>query len=194
VVDPTPHFAIQIDAICIKIPIPKRIFVGSERGELASTQDDDSWNDTVKGRQNGHATCNIVVAFIDMLIDATVLPVPENGFYVSWPDITSASAQQKATVAMTTIQALAAYFSGDLPNHINPMTALTNIFPFTEEQAYALLGGGMSDDTDEYGEYEDDESLAGGDGSDEPLEGSQDDTSDTSTPQPLSQEVGDGRR
>jgi hypothetical protein len=158
VVDPTPHFNVQLEAICIKIPIPKRIFVGSERGELASTQDDDSWNDTVKGRQHTHATCRIVVPFIDRLVNATVLPVPDNGFYATWPDITSVSAQQKATVAMTTVQALAAYFSGDLPNHLNPISVLTNVFKYTEEEAYALLGGGMSDDTQDGG-YEDDDAL-----------------------------------
>ncbi len=148
VVDPTPHFAIQIDAICIKIPIPKRIFVGSERGELASTQDDDSWNDTVKGRQTGHATERIVVPFIDRLINATVLPTPEDGFYVTWPDITSASAQQKATYAQTMVAALTAFFSGDLPNHVNPLAILTNVFPFTDEQAKALVEGGDSDVSD----------------------------------------------
>jgi hypothetical protein len=192
VVDPTPHFNVQVEAICIKIPIPKRIFMGSERGELASIQDDDSWNDTVKGREHGHATCNIVVKFVDRLINATVLPVPENGYYASWPDITSASAQQKATVAMSTIQALSTYFTGELPNHLNPIGILTNVFKFTEEEAYALLGGGMSDDTDEEQiEYDDEEALptlGKDDGSTEPNKEVTSGLPDQDNPSPSSQE------
>lgn len=76
VVDPTPQILIQIDLICIKLAIPKRIFMGSERGELASTQDDSTWNDRKTERQNGHMTHNIIVPFVDRLIAVGVLPVP----------------------------------------------------------------------------------------------------------------------
>jgi hypothetical protein len=76
VVDPTPQILIQIDLICIKLAIPKRIFMGSERGELASTQDDSTWNDRKSERQNGHMTHNIIVPFVDRLIAVGVLPVP----------------------------------------------------------------------------------------------------------------------
>jgi hypothetical protein len=34
--DPTAHISIQLDAICIKLGIPKRVFMGSERGECRS--------------------------------------------------------------------------------------------------------------------------------------------------------------
>ena len=41
----TPFIEVHLQAICIKIPCPKRVFMGSERGELASAQDDSQWND-----------------------------------------------------------------------------------------------------------------------------------------------------
>lgn len=75
--DPTPFIEGQITAICIKIGIPQRIFMGSERGELASTQDDSSWNDRLKHRQEMYVTPRIIIPFIDRMIATGVLPKPQ---------------------------------------------------------------------------------------------------------------------
>lgn len=77
VVDPTPHIEAGITAICIQKSCPVRIFKGSERGELASSQDDSQWNDRIRERQNGHVTPVIIVPFIDRLILMGVLQAPE---------------------------------------------------------------------------------------------------------------------
>ncbi len=74
--DPTTYIEIQITAICIKIDCPKRVFMGSERGELASSQDDQAWNDTLRERQKVYVTPRIIVPFIDRLIAVGVLPKP----------------------------------------------------------------------------------------------------------------------
>lgn len=78
VVDPNPNIEVQIQAICIKLACPQRIFMGSERGELASSQDDSSWNDRLKNRQNVYVTPHIIVPFVDRMIAAGVLPKPSN--------------------------------------------------------------------------------------------------------------------
>lgn len=77
VVDPTPHIAIQEEAICVQLGCPIRVFKGSERGELASSQDDSSWNDRLRHRQNGYITPRIISPFIDRLIQIGVLPEPK---------------------------------------------------------------------------------------------------------------------
>lgn len=79
VADPTPHIAVGIEAICIKIPCPVRVFKGSERGELASSQDDSQWNDTVGGRMRNTATPGIIVPFINRLIAVGTLSRPSVG-------------------------------------------------------------------------------------------------------------------
>jgi len=76
VTDPTAHVAAQMDSICIQLGIPIRVFKGSERGELASSQDDASWNDRLKGRQIGYITPRIIAPFVDRLISVGVLPEP----------------------------------------------------------------------------------------------------------------------
>lgn len=79
VVDPTPQINVQLEAICIQIGCPIRVFKGSERGELASNQDDASWNDRLKERQLTYVTPKILIPFIDRLIAMGVLPVPNVG-------------------------------------------------------------------------------------------------------------------
>lgn len=78
VVDPTPQIDTQLQAICILIGIPLRIFMGSERGELASSQDDDTWNGRVNERQNNYLTPRVIVPFVDRLILIGVLPIPNS--------------------------------------------------------------------------------------------------------------------
>ena len=77
--DPTPHIKVQIEAICIKKGCPVRIFVGSERGELASSNDDGAWNDRLRLRQNRHNTPKLALPTIDRLIAFNVLPEPKVG-------------------------------------------------------------------------------------------------------------------
>lgn len=76
VTDPTPYINIQIEAICIQKGCPVRVFKGSERGELASSQDDSSWNDRLHHRQITRNTPVVVCAVLDRLILLGVLPEP----------------------------------------------------------------------------------------------------------------------
>jgi hypothetical protein len=79
VVDPTPHKDAQIEAICIKIGCPIRVFKGSERGELASSQDDEAWNERKRERQSNYVTPKIICPFVDRLIQIGILPAPGSG-------------------------------------------------------------------------------------------------------------------
>lgn len=76
VVDPTSHINAQIEAICILLGCPVRIFKGSERGELASSQDDSAWNDRLRERQLNYLSPRVIIPFVDRLIQMGVLPEP----------------------------------------------------------------------------------------------------------------------
>jgi len=78
VVDPTAHIDGEIKAICIHKGIPQRIFMGSERGELASSQDSDTWDERLQGRRKRYVTPRVIVPFIDRLILMGVLPAPNS--------------------------------------------------------------------------------------------------------------------
>lgn len=76
VADPSAHVKTQLEAISIALEVPMRIFMGSERGELASSQDSRSWNRRVMRRQNTYITPMIIRPTIDRLIALGALPEP----------------------------------------------------------------------------------------------------------------------
>jgi len=139
--DPSSQINIAIEAICIKINCPIRVFKGSERGELASSEDDAQWNDELKHREEAYITPHIIVPFVDRLIMAGVLsePDPDNGFYVKWPDLDSNTDSEKATIALTQTQALAAYAQGGIESIMAPLDYLVHILGFDVNTAQAIL-------------------------------------------------------
>lgn len=138
VVDPTPQINTQIEAICIELDCPKRVFMGSERGELASTQDDAAWNDRLKHRQEFYVTPRIIVPFVNRLIMIGVLPEPK-GFSVVWPDLTALSDSEKAAIAVQLTTALTTYVAGNGEAMMEPIDFMTRILPFTDEEANAMI-------------------------------------------------------
>jgi uncharacterized protein len=137
--DPSSQIDKQIEAICIQLGIPKRIFMGSERGELASSQDDAAFNDRLKQRQLGVITPRIIIPFVDRLIATRVLPRPAKGYRVSWPDLTSKSDEEKAGIATQRTQAIAAYAAGQLETTLAPMDFWTRIMGFTEDESQSII-------------------------------------------------------
>jgi hypothetical protein len=134
VADPTAHCAVQLESICIQLRCPVRVFKGSERGELASSQDDAQWNDQVRERQSGHVTPRIIKPFVDRLIMLGVLPEPEE-WHVEWPDLESIGDVEKSVIALQETQALAAYQQGSLQSLIGPVDYFTKVLNWEDEEA-----------------------------------------------------------
>lgn len=139
VVDPTAQINVQIDAICIKLGVPKRVFLGSERGELASIQDDAAWNDRLKERQSNYLTPRVIVPLVDRLINLGVLPEPPDGYVVSWPDLTSQTKQQKANIAVSWSQALSQYITSGIWQIIPPDVFLAEVMGVPEQEAISIV-------------------------------------------------------
>lgn len=101
------NFSNPVDAIITLVSgstgIPKRILVGSERGELASTQDRENWEQVVTDRRTDFAEPTMLRPLIDRFIDLGVLPEPsrEDGtrYEVRWPEIESLTETEAAEVA-----------------------------------------------------------------------------------------------
>ena len=136
--DPTAYKDAFIEAICIFLGCPVRVFKGSERGELASSQDDSSWNDRLRHRQNFYLTPRVIVPFIDRLIQIGVLPEPE-GYSVVWPDLDSLTDKDKATISQTRTAAMQAYVGGNVEAVMDPMNFLTKIMGFDQEEANEIV-------------------------------------------------------
>lgn len=67
----------QATSASMKEGIPSRLLLGSERGELASTQDDDNWQDVVKQYRTYH-TAKIIRDCVSVTINAGVVEQPMN--------------------------------------------------------------------------------------------------------------------
>lgn len=80
--------------------IPKRILLGSERGELASTQDRENWTERVQDRRDDFAGPLVVRQFVDRMILFGALPKPANGYEVFWPAVNDLTDEQKLDVAI----------------------------------------------------------------------------------------------
>lgn len=136
--DPTPHINSGIEAICIQIGVPKRIFMGSERGELSSSQDDSTWNDRLGHRQNTYVTPRVIVPFVDRLIAMGVLPVP-TGYTVEWEALDSLSRKEKADAAVAETNAMSAYISGGVEGLMSPEDYLVRVMEYTPDEAMAII-------------------------------------------------------
>lgn len=82
--------------------IPQRILVGSERGELASTQDRANWYGTVQTRQNTFAEPVLLRPLVNWLVDLGALADPNGGtFEVQWPNLFELNELEQADVEKT---------------------------------------------------------------------------------------------
>jgi len=135
VADPSNHVAVQIDLIAAALGIPKRILLGSERGELASTQDEKAFMELIDARRRDHCEATILRPLIDRLILVKVLPQPKDGYGVEWPELLTLSDKEIAEIAAARTKALKDYVEAiGAEDIVPPEIFLRNILGLTEEQ------------------------------------------------------------
>lgn len=103
--DPSNTFDMLISLISGSTGIPQRVLLGSERGQLASNQDERNFNARVKERQQSFAEPLILRPFINRLISIGALPEVE--YQVQWPDLGTQTRREQADVAARVAQGLA---------------------------------------------------------------------------------------
>jgi len=110
VADPSKHVDILIQLISSATGIPKRILTGSERGELASSQDKENWADRIDERKRDHGEFAILRPFINSQIAVGTLEKPKNDEYeIKWPDSHTETEKEVAEVSEIQMKALGAY-------------------------------------------------------------------------------------
>jgi len=116
--------------------IPKRILIGSERGELASSQDDKNWADNIAARQT--QICEEwLTDLIERLMQIGALPRPSAGeFSVEWPSLFELNPLENADLAGRIATALTTV-TGGAPD------ALVELEEFVKVYIPALLGSVM---------------------------------------------------
>lgn len=154
VVDPTGMYNVILDLISATSGIPRRILVGSERGELASSQDERNWARTIASRQQRFAEPVMLRPLIDRLILLGVLPVPTDDFYeVRWQSIMLMTPHEKARITAAVSAAIVSVAQSG--NIITPQEFRSKWLelPLEPEPGYGELkeGQGTEDSDDEGG-------------------------------------------
>lgn len=81
--------------------IPQRILLGSERGNLASSQDMQEWNGVIKGRRTNFAEPEMIDPFVDYCIKHEVIPAPQSGSYTTeWLPVYTPTQVEEADYAL----------------------------------------------------------------------------------------------
>ena len=108
--DPKPFVEGLLQLISGATGIPSRILLGSERGKLASNQDENTWLRRVHERREMFCELDILKPLIDRFIAIGALPAPANEDYeIVWPELVSLSNMDKAEIASKKAGAIAAY-------------------------------------------------------------------------------------
>ena len=134
VADPSNHIAMLIDLIAAAVSIPKRILLGSERGELASSQDERSWADRMDERRKEHIEPVILKPFIDKMIYAGILPEPKDEYTVDWPDMIARGEEEMMKIAGLAMEALQKYTNAGGENYIPFEIFATKYLQFTKDE------------------------------------------------------------
>ena len=132
----------KVELICGTIRMPKRRLLGTERGELASSEDEGNWLvNTIGGRQKNHGEEMILNPLIDKCIALRILPTPQEGYAWDWPPLLTETEQEKGDTALTWSRALQAYAgTGGSPQEILPLEIyLSDILGWETEQVERIM-------------------------------------------------------
>jgi len=96
-----------VGLIALSYGVPQRILLGSERGELASSQDAGSWDQQVGDRRQQFAETQGVRPLVDRLLQYGALtpPAVDTGYEVRWPETRDMSMEERLKLAGMAAQA-----------------------------------------------------------------------------------------
>jgi hypothetical protein len=136
---PQEYIANQLDAIAGAVGVPKRILIGSERGELSSEQDENNWAGRIQERREQHAGPAVIEALIDRCQALGVLP--NKDYELEWPESDTLGEQGRAEIAQAKGAAVKAYTSAAgaelvvTPSEFRDWLGLEGDAPVTPEPA-----------------------------------------------------------
>lgn len=119
IADPTKNVDAQISMICAVKGVPKRILMGSERGELSSTADREEWNLWVGSRREEHMEPDIIRPVIDRFMELGILPTVKD-YIVTWDELFAMSPKEKAEIAQMVANAIRYYTATPSAEYILP--------------------------------------------------------------------------
>lgn len=135
IASPQGHADLLISLISSGTGIPQRILLGSERGELASSQDEKNWNSRIDERRVDHIELTVLRPFVDKMIWSGVIPEPDSGeFSIIWPDISVPDEKDRAEMNNKRSDTLSKYASVPDAQMIVPSKMFMKLFLEMEDE------------------------------------------------------------
>lgn len=144
--------------------VPQRILLGSERGELASSQDMQEWNGVISSRQTNFAEPEMVEPFIKFCINSGTVPAPKSGKWtLVWEPVYTPTQVERAEYALRVAQGANQVTNGapDLALDVNEWRGMIKLPPRNMEEVIEELARMMGE---QQGEDEEDILLGRGNG------------------------------
>lgn len=123
--DPQQHFNVSLMSAAASIMIPVMVWIGSQTGERASSEDQKDWNKTCQGRRVQVLSSDIETV-IAHFIRLSLVPVMLETSVV-WSDLSEATTAEKLANAK-------------LMGETNNLFATTGEFPFSADEARTMAG------------------------------------------------------
>lgn len=140
IADPSNHVDIQLQMLSAMTGIPRRVLIGTERGDLASSQDKNEWNEIVQTRRDEHADVNIVRPFVGKMLKYQVLPEPQQGYKTLWSNLFKVSKKEQVNIGKSRARALKDYAGEPEASRYVPIdTFLKYFLGFEQEEAQAVV-------------------------------------------------------
>ena len=128
IADPSGHVDVQVQLISAVTNIPKRILIGSERGELSSAQDKQEYITFVTSRREEQNEPMIIRPFIDKCIEIGLVPAPKETYKVIWDKLFSLSDAEKVDMGQKRAEALRDYTTNLIAQEIIPVDIFAEYF------------------------------------------------------------------
>lgn len=138
--DPTGHIEVCLNRIAVALGCPVRILLGSERGELASSQDAVIWNRRLMERQASYITPFVIRPVVQYLIRNGMVDMPyDKDFHVEWPDLSCDTQVEIYDMRAKQIDLLRAYKDAALGDYITPVDYCVKFLDMTEQEAKVMI-------------------------------------------------------
>lgn len=138
--DPVPSFDVQIQMISAITGIPKRILTGTERGELASTQDSEAWLSLIQARREDFAEPAIIRPFVDRCIEYGVLAESKEDYSIEWEDLYALGEKEQAEVGNIRAKSIQAYGASGMAQDVMPVEGFYKYIMNFDDEAIEFLG------------------------------------------------------
>lgn len=142
--DPRGAFNVLVDLVAGSTGIPRRILLGSEAGQLASTQDKANWAERIEEYREVYAEPRLIWPFIQWVVQNKIVSLPADTDLSTakclWPDAYRMSPLERSQTSAQIARSLANIAKGIAPIEMEPAVDPIPADPGTPDTTDPITG------------------------------------------------------